>query len=181
MKRLTNSNTDSIARPPKLTAVGNTLAPDSTGLSGQTWLETLAGAFGVKNRDVAAALVSELISSVTKATPENLQLINSTLSKVCEIQPTDATEAMLAVQMVTCHSHIMKLMERVTKSGDPTESRGAEACLKLAARLMRTYTLQMQALCKYRRNGDQKIVVEHVTVEAGGQAIVGHIEQGGQG
>ena len=34
----------------------------------------------------------------------------------------------------------------------------------------------MKALNKHRGKGDQKVTVEHVNVEAGGQAIVGSIE-----
>jgi hypothetical protein len=33
----------------------------------------------------------------------------------------------------------------------------------------------MEALDKHRGKGQQKITVEHVTVEAGGQAIVGNV------
>ena len=35
---------------------------------------------------------------------------------------------------------------------------------------------QIAALDKYRGRNPQKVVVEHVNVESGGQAIVGHVE-----
>jgi len=35
---------------------------------------------------------------------------------------------------------------------------------------------QLAALDKHRGRNPQKVVVEHVHVEAGGQAIVGHVE-----
>ena len=37
----------------------------------------------------------------------------------------------------------------------------------------------MEALKRYRTGGQQKVTVEHVTVNAGGQAIVGTVETGG--
>lgn len=35
----------------------------------------------------------------------------------------------------------------------------------------------MEALKRYRTGGQQKVMVEHVTVQAGGQAIVGNVSQ----
>ena len=46
-------------------------------------------------------------------------------------------------------------------------------------KLMRTFTAQVEALNKYRSKGQQKITVQHVNVENGGQAIVGDVTQGG--
>jgi hypothetical protein len=39
--------------------------------------------------------------------------------------------------------------------------------------------MQMEALQRYRGKGEQKMVVEHVHVHQGGQAIVGSVHQGG--
>jgi hypothetical protein len=49
----------------------------------------------------------------------------------------------------------------------------------LAVKLLRTYTMQMEALLRYRGKGEQKMTVEHVHVYQGGQAIVGAVHQGG--
>ncbi len=54
----------------------------------------------------------------------------------------------------------------------------------LAVKLSRTFTMQMEALTKLRRGGEQTVRVEHVHVHNGGQAIVGavtHPQQGGGG
>lgn len=48
--------------------------------------------------------------------------------------------------------------------------------LKHAVKLLGIYERQLAALDKHRGKGQQKITVEHVTVEAGGQAIVGNVE-----
>ena len=48
-------------------------------------------------------------------------------------------------------------------------------------KLARTYTTQVEALKKYRTWGQQRVTVEHVTVNEGGQAIVGNVETGGRG
>ena len=44
--------------------------------------------------------------------------------------------------------------------------------------MLRTFTAQMEALKKYRTGGEQKMTVEHVHVNEGGQAIVGTVNQG---
>ncbi|MGB0632315.1 MAG: hypothetical protein ACPGRZ_16620 [Alphaproteobacteria bacterium] len=51
---------------------------------------------------------------------------------------------------------------------------------KTLNKLARTFAMQMEALKKYRTGGQQKMTVEHVTVNEGGQVIVGQIEGGGK-
>ena len=40
------------------------------------------------------------------------------------------------------------------------------------------YARQIETLDKHRGKGQQKVTVEYVNVEPGGQAIVGHVETG---
>jgi hypothetical protein len=50
-----------------------------------------------------------------------------------------------------------------------------------ATRLLRLFTEQLEALAKLKgKTSQQKVIVEHVTVAAGGQAIVG-VVPGGRG
>jgi hypothetical protein len=49
------------------------------------------------------------------------------------------------------------------------------------SRLQRAFTTQMDALSNLRRGGRQKVVVEHVHVHPGGQAIVGDVTHTGRG
>ena len=48
-------------------------------------------------------------------------------------------------------------------------------------KLGRTFAAQVEALKRYRSRGDQTVRVEHVTVNEGGQAIVGNVNHGGRG
>ena len=50
-----------------------------------------------------------------------------------------------------------------------------------AGKLSRTYAALLEALGRHRGQGRQVIRIERVTVEAGGQAIVGAVTQGGGG
>ena len=50
----------------------------------------------------------------------------------------------------------------------------------LAAKLMRTFTMQLDALGRLRGQATKQVVqVEHVNVQAGGQAVVGAVKVGG--
>ncbi len=48
-------------------------------------------------------------------------------------------------------------------------------------KLAKTFATQMETLKRYRTGGQQKMTVEHVTVQAGGQAIVGNVSHPGGG
>jgi len=48
---------------------------------------------------------------------------------------------------------------------------------KTLNKLTRSFTSQMEALREYRNGGEQKVTVQHVNVNEGGQAVVGNIRQ----
>jgi hypothetical protein len=45
----------------------------------------------------------------------------------------------------------------------------------LPTKLERTFVAQVEAVAKWRRGGEQRVMVEHVHVRSGGQAIVGAV------
>jgi hypothetical protein len=59
----------------------------------------------------------------------------------------------------------------------PPQDSAARAFNQLA----RTFATQVEALKRYRTGGEQKVTVQHVTVNEGGQAIVGNVRKGGGG
>ena len=48
-------------------------------------------------------------------------------------------------------------------------------------KLARTFAVQMEALKRYRTGGEQKVTVHHVTVNEGGQAIIGAVSPAAAG
>ena len=50
-----------------------------------------------------------------------------------------------------------------------------------AARLLRAYATQVEALRRLRNGGSQTVRVEHVYVNEGGQAIIGNVRSGTAG
>jgi hypothetical protein len=58
---------------------------------------------------------------------------------------------------------------------------GTETNANRAMRLMRLFNEQLEAMTKLKgKGGQQRVVVEQVTVAAGGQAIVGAVIPGGR-
>jgi hypothetical protein len=90
------------------------------------------------------------------------------------LKPRDETEGMLIAQMIGCHNAAMECFRRAMIKEQTHE--GRQQNLNFANKLSRTYALHMEALDKHRGKGQQTVRVEHVTVNAGGQAIVGNVE-----
>ena len=89
------------------------------------------------------------------------------------LAPQDAVEAMLCKQMVGNTLAINACFQRAATNRHIDNS---TKFLKSAAQLQGQFIKQIAALDKHRGRNHQKVVVEHVHVEAGGQAIVGNVE-----
>ena len=90
-----------------------------------------------------------------------------------ELEPRDAIEAMLIAQMTATYVAMTVLSERHFGAGS---FQVRESYERSVTRLSRTYLAQMDALKKYRAKAQQVVRVERVTVEEGGQAIVGNVD-----
>ena len=86
---------------------------------------------------------------------------------------------MMAVQLVAAHNAAMECYGRALVADQSPQMRFEY--LSQASKLSRTYTSVLEALNRYRGKGQQKVTVEHVTVNAGGQAIVGTVQAPGEG
>ena len=98
--------------------------------------------------------------------------INAALAAIDGTRPENETAAMLASQMALTHSLAMDMLSRVRRADLLVQ---AEALGALATKLLRTFTMQTEALAKLKRRGEQTVRVEHVHVYPGGQAIVGAV------
>ena len=107
------------------------------------------------------------------------QVLNGTLAAVAGTAPSDETEAMLALQMTATHNAVMETLSLAMCNQSSAEN--FDRLMNTFTKLSRTYAAQVEALSRYRGKGQQKVVVEHVHVHAGGQAIVGHVAPGGEG
>jgi len=98
------------------------------------------------------------------------------LSVVTGVEPQDQIEAMLAAQMATVHIQIMAFARLLGRVETINQQDSAERAFN---KLSRTFTAQVEALNRHRGKGQQRVTVEHIHVNEGGQAIVGNVEGGG--
>jgi hypothetical protein len=101
--------------------------------------------------------------------------LNFMLAVVKGIEPRDQVEAMLAAQMAAVHNATMTFARRLNHVENIPQQDSAERAFN---KLARTFAAQVEALKRYRSSGEQTMRVEHVTVNNGGQAIVGNIASG---
>jgi hypothetical protein len=113
----------------------------------------------------------------TNEVERQCEIINRIIPLIKAIGPKNELETMLACQMIGVHHMSMQMMKRAMLPDQTVD--GVNFNVNRATKLTRTFIAQMEALDKHRGKGQQKITVEHVTVNEGGQAIVGNVEQGG--
>lgn len=135
---------------------------------------TLRDLVGVKTDEAALGLFNSAIHALGDNGQAYLPLMTATFA---EIEPRDAIEAMLAAQMTATHVMMTGLANKVMDA--PNQSL-REAYERSVTRLSRTYLAQIDALKKYRAKAQQTVRVERVTVNEGGQAIVGDVSHGGR-
>ena len=93
-------------------------------------------------------------------------------TELAGINPKDQIEGMLAVQMIATHHATMDCFRIVAQNGHIDIINQMSSC---ANKLSRTFMMQMEALNRYRGKGQQKMTVEHVHINSGGQAIIGNV------
>jgi hypothetical protein len=97
------------------------------------------------------------------------------LGLVVGLQPRDAGEAMLATHMALVNKAVTTALRRFEQAHSAQEAEAAERSLN---RLLRMSNEQLLTLQRMRNGGQQKMTVEHLTIQHGGQAIVGHVNTG---
>lgn len=138
----------------------------------------LSKALGTTNPYFVQGLLTQLANAGSKGQKPDQDGINFMLAVVKGIEPKDEIEAMLAAQMAAVHMASMTFARRLAHVENLPQQDSAERAFN---KLARTFTTQMEALKRYRTGGQQKVTVEHVTVQAGGQAIVGNVSHPGGG
>lgn len=138
------------------------------------WAARLAHALKTADPGLLAHLIRQVASCVWKTDVE--EAMNLTVAAVAGIGPRDQLEALLTVQMVSVHNVAMELLQRTMLPDQTVE--GVTVGVQRATSLLRVFAQQMDTLQRYRGGGKQTVTVQHVQVDAGGQAIVGNVHHG---
>ncbi|MGO8839721.1 MAG: hypothetical protein ACLQF1_00880 [Methyloceanibacter sp.] len=135
----------------------------------------LMHALGSTDPAFVNGLLTQLANASSKGRDTDESGLNFMLSVVKAIEPKDEVETMIAAQMAAIHVATMTFARRLNHVENIPQQDSAERAFN---KLARTFASQVEALKRYRTGGEQKVTVEHVHVHEGGQAIVGHVEQG---
>ncbi|UVK43266.1 hypothetical protein BPNPMPFG_005044 [Mesorhizobium sp. AR07] len=136
----------------------------------------LKEAMGTTSDDFAKGMIGQLVNIGSQGQVPDEPGTNFALAIVGGIAPQDQVEAMLAAQMAAVHMATMTFARRLANVDTIPQQDSAE---KTFNKLARTFAAQVEALKRYRSKGEQRVIVERVTVEKGGQAIVGNVAHGG--
>ena len=137
--------------------------------------ETMLDAFGTTSMDFVQEEVERLSNYHRAAELSDRQHqrdLNAAIAVIDGTRPDNEAAAMLASQMAVTHALAMDMMGRAKRAELVAQVNSAGS---LAVKLLRTYTMQTEALAKLKRGGEQTVRVEHVHVYPGGQAIVGAV------
>jgi hypothetical protein len=139
----------------------------------------LMQALGTASVDFSHGLLGQLANAASKGPKADEDANNFALAVVMGLEPRDEIEAMLGAQMAAVHLATMTFARRLNHVDNLAQQDSAERAFN---KLARTFTAQMEALKRYRTGGEQKVTVQHVHVNEGGQAVVGpvsHVPGGG--
>jgi hypothetical protein len=147
-----------------------TISPDhpEAGIGHLLLMETL----GTTDPDFIDGLLVQLANAATKGRVVDERGLNFMLAVVTGIEPKDQVEAMLAAQMAAVHNATMTLARRLAHVDNIPQQDSAERAFN---KLARTFAAQVSALKEYRSKGEQKMIVQHVNVSDGGQAVIGTV------
>lgn len=138
-------------------------------------------ATGASNNAVGIQLLSNLGQGIipAKAGIKTMaKLLNRTAESMHALGPQDEYEGQLIAQLIVLHEQAMEWLGKAIRT-DRVDF--ANVYLNGASKLLTRHHETLDSLLKYRRRGEQRVVVEHVNVHNGGQAIVGTVTVGGAG
>lgn len=124
----------------------------------EAWELAIADAFGTRSHSTIYTFLDQLTGLCQKGWSDKSQRwkpneteLNCALNMVNSVRPRNEMEAALAAQMVALHFMTMRASEQVLRNGYVIAQDAA-----IAAKLARTFTMQMDALTRARGKGRTK-------------------------
>jgi hypothetical protein len=136
--------------------------------------QLMADALGVADREAMHGILRQLVKASVSGESSDEVNLSFMISMVKSIKPRDSVEAMLVAQMVSVHVMAMRCAHHLAHAEDLAQHDSAARAL---GRLARTFPAQIEALNRYRSQGEPAITVQNVSVGDGGKAIVGNVTQ----
>jgi hypothetical protein len=138
------------------------------------WWHRLQNAFGTASSAFVAASLQQLIAAARLPNSGICEIaVNASLAFIEGAKPRGEVECALVMQMACTHSAAMSVLG--TFAGANGYGRTIPLKASAAAKLMRAYAAQVEALRRLRKGNSQTVRVEHVHVNEGGQAVIGNV------
>lgn len=119
------------------------------------------------------AILGNKISADVKT---NVHKMNQLANGMRFLQPKDEIEGQLISQLMVLHEQSMHWF---CKAAGTDRVDFANTYINASTKLINRYHETLKTLMRYRQGGDQKIIIENVTVNDGGRAIVGQVTGAG--
>ena len=139
------------------------------------WWQRLKDAFGTASSAFVDASLHQLIAAARLPGGGISEIaVNASLAFIEGANPVDEIECALVIQMACTNTAALAVLGRLGGAHGP--DRNVAAMASAAARLLRAYVAQVEALRRLRNGGSQFVRVEHVHVNEGGQAVIGNVK-----
>jgi hypothetical protein len=139
--------------------VSKTTHPDKQDKE-NSFMEKLKEIFGVKDSDLALSIFRATTAAIEPSVGA-VQSLNIITQTVNDLGPEDAIEARLAAQAAVVFTHGMECLQ---KAGNAEMLAHKEAYVNLACKLLRLHAESVEAMTRYHRKGEQKIIVSHAVM-----------------
>lgn len=143
----------------------------------EIYLAALSEATGASDPNYAMALFSQVLASLPQVEEKIVQYSNMVINTFRALSPKDEIEGMLVCQLIAIQAQAMEFMSRSVISSQSAQ--GVDLNINRSTKMLRLHHETMETLNRYRKKGTQTMVVQHVQVNQGGQAIVGQVQHGG--
>ena len=136
----------------------------------------LKKATGAKDEALQTQIVNQVLNTLwlppEVGRQDRFDRINAAIDLLEEIKPRGVVEGMLAAQMVATHSAAMECLRRAMIAEQGFD--GRDANLRHAEKPLATYARQMEVTSIAAMDSNRP--PSHINVEAGGQAVVGNVQ-----
>jgi hypothetical protein len=140
------------------------------------WRAQFMAAFGTLSGAVVNVEVERIANALRRDGKIDPSELDAVIAIVSGQRPKNELEAMVICQMAVTHALTMRSFGNLNRSNSIQQQ---DSNALTIARLTKAFASQTDSLTKLRRGGEQRVVVEHVHIHAGGQAIVGAVTHTG--
>jgi hypothetical protein len=132
----------------------------------------LSESLGTTDQDFSNGILRELAAFTSVDGEMDEKELNFMLSIIGGFKPQDQIETLLGAHIAAVHILAMRFAARVVDTMSVPDRAASQQAFDKSTRTLVTL---FEALRRRRSGGEQRVIVQHVNVGEGGQAIVGHV------